>query len=75
MNVRLRWMVRRAPIRPAKFGESPRDVLGWTVTPYLGRTPTGDLIAVGVTVPFVGRSEAIAHARRLMRIHYRGSSR
>lgn len=75
MNVRLRWMVRRSPIRSPKFGESPRDVLGWTVTPYLGRTAAGDLIATGASIPFVSMTPAIAHARHLMRIHYRATRR
>lgn len=31
----MRWIIRRAVIREPRFGETRRDVLGWTVQPYI----------------------------------------
>lgn len=37
MNVAtIRWLVRQVQIRQLRFGETRRDVLRWTVVPYIG---------------------------------------
>lgn len=74
MNVRLRWMV-RLEARQARLGEKVRDVVAWTVTPYLGRRADGTLIVTGERRSFPGRTRAYEYARRQMRLHYRSAAR
>ncbi|QOC24814.1 MULTISPECIES: hypothetical protein [Microbacterium] len=31
----MRWLIQRAILREPRFGETRRDVLGWTVQPYV----------------------------------------
>lgn len=62
----MRWKVRLELSRSIKFGENPRSVLRWGVTPHRGGFPT--------TRPTFFKSLVAAHtyARRQMRMTYGG---
>lgn len=59
----MRWLVRREPVRQPRFGENARDVVEWTVHPYL-TLASGERAFLEPVASFPGLRAAHAHARR-----------
>ena len=57
----MRWLVHRAPARQPRFGETARDVLAWTVQPYV-TLGDGSRQFLKQPVPFTRLAAAHAHA-------------
>lgn len=58
----MRWLIQRAAIREPRFGETRRDVLGWTVQPYL-TLGDGSRQTLNKPVPFPTLAAAHRYAR------------
>lgn len=69
----MRWLVARRPIRQPRFGESPRDVLAWTVTPYI--VVADERVLFASAGPFASLLLACAHARRECARHAQARAR